>query len=139
MSKFESEIVSMTASMLNGDAVKDVNPDDEVCGTVTSGGTESIIMAMKVYRDRAFKEKGITAPEIIKPKTAHPAFDKAGEYFGIKIVDIPVGPSDWPPFSRFAPLTGRRTRPGVESRSPADRMCTRFDERRGGGGTRPPQ
>jgi sphinganine-1-phosphate aldolase len=95
MSKFESEIVSMAASILHADAVKNVSPDDAVCGTVTSGGTESIIMAMKVYRDRAYKEKGITAPEIIKPKTAHPAFDKAGEYFGIKFIDIPVEPPDF--------------------------------------------
>lgn len=95
MSKFESEIVSMTASMLHADAVKKVNPNDEVCGTVTSGGTESIIMAMKVYRDHAYKEKGITEPEIIKPKTAHPAFDKAGGYFGIKVVDIPVDLPDF--------------------------------------------
>lgn len=90
MSKFESEIVSMTAKMLNGDAVKDHSPEDEVCGTVTSGGTESIIMAMKVYRDLARKEKGINEPEIIKPQSAHPAFHKAGEYFGIKMVDVPV-------------------------------------------------
>ncbi len=95
MSKFESEIVSMAASMLHADAVKEVNPSDEVCGTVTSGGTESIIMAMKIYRDHAYKEKGITAPEIIKPKTAHPAFDKAGGYFGIKVVDIPVDLPDF--------------------------------------------
>jgi sphinganine-1-phosphate aldolase len=90
MCKFESEIVSMTAKMLHGDAVKDVNPQDEVCGTVTSGGTESIVMAMKVYRDRARAERGITAPEIVKPKTAHPAFNKAGEYFSIKMVEVPV-------------------------------------------------
>ena len=88
MSKFESEIVAMTASILNGEAVKKVNPDDDVCGTVTSGGTESILMAMKVYRDRAFSEKNITEPEIIKPKTAHPAFSKAGQYFGIKVVEV---------------------------------------------------
>lgn len=53
MSKLESEIVAMTASMLNADAVKAHNPDDQVCGSVTSGGSESIMMAMKVYRDRA--------------------------------------------------------------------------------------
>ena len=50
MAKFESEIISMTAGMLNGDAVKDVDPSDDVCGTVTSGGSESIAMAVKVYR-----------------------------------------------------------------------------------------
>jgi len=90
MSKFESEIISMTAKMLNGDAVKEKNPEDDVCGTVTFGGSESIMMAMKVYRDRARVEMGIKTPEIIIPHTAHPAFDKAGEYFGIKIVHAPT-------------------------------------------------
>ncbi|UCH20013.1 MAG: aspartate aminotransferase family protein [Deltaproteobacteria bacterium] len=90
MSKFESEIVSMTARMLNGEAAKNTNLADEVCGTVTSGGSESILMAMKVYRDNARAEKNITAPEIIMPKTAHPAFHKAGEYFGIRMVEVPV-------------------------------------------------
>jgi glutamate/tyrosine decarboxylase-like PLP-dependent enzyme len=90
MFKMESEIISMTAKMLNGDAVKAHNPEDAVCGTVTSGGTESILMAMKAYRDWARQDKGIAEPEIIMPHTAHPAFDKAGGYFGIKMVHIPV-------------------------------------------------
>jgi glutamate/tyrosine decarboxylase-like PLP-dependent enzyme len=93
--KMESEIISMTAKMLNSDAVKDHHPEDSACGTVTSGGTESIIMAMKVYRDWARKEKAITEPEIIIPHTAHPAFDKAGAYFGIKMVHIPVSAPDF--------------------------------------------
>jgi len=50
---------------------------------------------MKVYRDWARAEKGITAPEIIMPHTAHPAFDKSGEYFGIKMVHIPVKGPDF--------------------------------------------
>ncbi len=95
MNKFESEIVAMTAKLLNGDAAQARNPEDEVCGAVTSGGTESILMAMKVYRDWARAEKGITAPEIIMPRTAHPAFRKAGEYFGIKMVLTPVLAPDY--------------------------------------------
>ncbi len=95
MFKMESEIISMTAKMLHCDAVKDHHPDDEVCGTVTSGGTESIIMAMKVYRDQARAEAGISAPEVILPRTAHPAFHKAGEYFGIKMVSVPVDLPDF--------------------------------------------
>ncbi|MFC1895634.1 pyridoxal-dependent decarboxylase [Thermodesulfobacteriota bacterium] len=95
MSKFESEIVSMTAGMLNSEAAKSRNPEDEVCGTVTSGGSESILMAMKVYREKARVERGITAPEIIMPKTAHPAFNKAGEYFGIKMAAVPVDLPDF--------------------------------------------
>ncbi|MBC2714407.1 MAG: aminotransferase class V-fold PLP-dependent enzyme [Desulfobacteraceae bacterium] len=85
--KFESEIVSMTASMLGADKT-----DDEICGVVSSGGTESILLAMKTYRDRARKEKNITRPEMIVPVTAHAAFDKAAQYFNIKIIHIPVGP-----------------------------------------------
>ena len=95
MFKMESEIISMTANMLNGDAVKEHNPEDEVCGTVTSGGTESIMMAMKAYRDRAKAEKGIEKPEIIIPHTAHPAFDKSDQYFGINMVHIPVSAPDF--------------------------------------------
>ena len=95
MFKMESEIISMTAKMLNGDAVKKHHPEEAVCGTVTSGGTESIIMAMKVYRDWARADRGITEPEIIVPHTAHPAFDKAGQYFGIKMVHIPVSAPDF--------------------------------------------
>ncbi len=84
--KFEAEIVSMTAHMLGADAT-----DDEIVGTVTSGGTESILLAMKTYRDWARAEKGIAEPEMIVPTTAHAAFDKAAQYFDIKMVRIPVG------------------------------------------------
>lgn len=95
MSKFESEVVAMTASMLHAEAARERDPADEVCGSVTSGGTESILMAMKVYRDRARAEKGITEPEIIMPVTAHPAFCKAGDYFRIKMVRAPVRDGDF--------------------------------------------
>jgi len=84
--KFESEIVAMTADMLGAGRTK-----DEICGVVSSGGTESILLAMKAYRDRARKEKKITKPEMIVPVTAHAAFDKAARYFNIKIIHIPVG------------------------------------------------
>lgn len=86
-SKFESEIVSMVASMMG----QGKTPDDSIIvGSVSSGGTESILLAMKTYRDRAREEKGITQPEMILPVSAHVAFDKASHYFGIKMVKIPV-------------------------------------------------
>ncbi|MFH1810379.1 MAG: aminotransferase class V-fold PLP-dependent enzyme [Pseudomonadota bacterium] len=85
-SKYEAEIVSMTAHMLGSDRATDA----EVCGAVTSGGTESILLAMKVYRDRARAEHGLRRAEIIAPVTAHAAFDKAAQYFGMKIVRTPV-------------------------------------------------
>ena len=83
-SKFESEIVAMTAAMLGAKQTP-----DPIGGTVNSGGTESILLAMKSYRDLAQKTRGITHPEMIVPITAHVAFDKAAQYFGIKMVRIP--------------------------------------------------
>ncbi|KAF7985068.1 hypothetical protein HWV62_8929 [Athelia sp. TMB] len=81
--KMEAEIVSMCLRMYN-------NPDG--AGVTTSGGTESIIMAVKTYRDWARAVKGITAPEMVIPVSAHAAFDKGAAYLGIKIHTIPVDP-----------------------------------------------
>ena len=83
ITKYEAEIVAMTADMLGG-------AGQEICGTVSSGGTESILLGMKAYRDWARQQKGITKPEMIVPVTAHAAFDKASQYFNIKTVHIPV-------------------------------------------------
>lgn len=85
--KYEAEIVAMTGGMLGADSV---GAPDEVCGTVTSGGTESILLAMKTYRDRARTERGITSPRLVVPETAHAAFDKAAQYFNIELVKVPV-------------------------------------------------
>jgi glutamate/tyrosine decarboxylase-like PLP-dependent enzyme len=89
--KYESEIVAMTADLLGASALPR-DQAEEVCGTVSSGGTESILLAMKAYRDQARAQRSITRPEIVVPETAHAAFDKAAEYFGIQRVNIPVGP-----------------------------------------------
>ncbi|CAH2321263.1 sphingosine-1-phosphate lyase 1 [Pelobates cultripes] len=79
--KMEAEVVRMTCSLFHG------GPD--ACGTVTSGGTESILMACKAYRDYAY-ERGIKHPEIVAPVSVHAAFDKAAHYFGMKIVHVPL-------------------------------------------------
>jgi glutamate/tyrosine decarboxylase-like PLP-dependent enzyme len=81
--RYESEIVMMTAKMLNG--------GPNVVGAMTSGGTESILMAIKSYRDWARDKKGITKPELVVPITAHAAFDKGCSYFGVKIVHVDMG------------------------------------------------
>lgn len=81
--KFEAEVVAMTAAMLGAGET-----GDEIVGTVTSGGTESIIMAMKAYRDRA----GVRHPEMVIADSAHVAFDKAAHYLGFKQIKVPVGP-----------------------------------------------
>ncbi|KAJ9108048.1 hypothetical protein QFC20_003617 [Naganishia adeliensis] len=79
--KMEAEIVSMCLNLFN-------NPHG--AGTTTSGGTESILMACKAYRDWARATKGITTPEMIIPASAHAAFWKASDYFGIKLHVVPV-------------------------------------------------
>eukprot|EP00796_Vickermania_ingenoplastis_P005973 gene5973-4282_t len=82
--KMEAEIVSMVMHMFNGQILPDA------CGTLTSGGSESIMMAMKTYRDWGRKERGIDRPSVLAPITIHPAFDKAAEYFDINLIKIPV-------------------------------------------------
>ncbi|XP_020350537.1 sphingosine-1-phosphate lyase 1 isoform X2 [Oncorhynchus kisutch] len=79
--KMEAEVVRMTCTLFNG--------GPNTCGTVTSGGTESILMACKAYRDMAY-ERGVKHPEIIAPISVHAAFDKAANYFGMKLVHIPL-------------------------------------------------
>jgi sphinganine-1-phosphate aldolase len=86
--KFEAEIVAMTAAMLGAGHAA---PEAPVAGTVSSGGTESILLAMKAYRDFARERRGIAAPEIVAPVTAHAAFDKAARFFDMPLVRVPVG------------------------------------------------
>ena len=81
--KFESEVLAMTANLLGG--------DEKVCGNMTTGGTESLLMAVKTARDWARQHHAhISQPEIILPMTAHPAFEKAAEYFDVRLVQVPV-------------------------------------------------
>jgi glutamate/tyrosine decarboxylase-like PLP-dependent enzyme len=81
--RFEAEVVSMTASMLGG--------GDEAVGTLTSGGSESILLAVKTARDRARAERpDLRDPEMVLPVTVHPAFEKAAHYFGVRAIHVPV-------------------------------------------------
>ena len=82
LKKFENDIVSMIANHLGG--------GPSVCGSMTSGGSESILMAVKTAREWGKKEKNITRPKMIMPISAHPAFDKAAHYFGIDLVKVPL-------------------------------------------------
>lgn len=80
----ENDIVAMTASLLNGDS--------STVGTFTSGGAESILLSIKTARDHFLEKredfKG--KPEIIIPRTAHPAFVKGAQYFGLDLKTAPV-------------------------------------------------
>ncbi|MCF8246209.1 MAG: aspartate aminotransferase family protein [Saprospiraceae bacterium] len=76
--KMEKEVVGMAADLLHG--------DENTVGTMTSGGTESVLLAMYACREWAKKHRpSIKTPEIVAPRTIHPAFDKAAHYFGLSL------------------------------------------------------
>ena len=80
--KYESEIVAMTAAMLGAQQpAGDARADETICGVVSSGGTESILLAMKTYRDRARARQRVKQPEMIAPATAHVAFGATMSYW----------------------------------------------------------
>ncbi len=86
--RLEQELIAMAAAHLGGDA--------EVVGNFSSGGTESIIMAVKAARDHFRRSRPeIREPEIILPVTAHAAFHKAAHYLGLKVVATEVDPQDF--------------------------------------------
>src|SRR5581483_11953128 len=86
--RFEGEIIAMALDVLHARAVTDGTP----VGLVTTGGTGSILHAMLAYREHARQHRGVTRPNVVKPETAHPAFDKACHLFGIELRRAPVDP-----------------------------------------------
>ncbi|WJX75497.1 Dihydrosphingosine phosphate lyase [Trifolium repens] len=85
--RFEAEVVAMTAALLGS---KEKTSGGQICGNMTSGGTESILLAVKSSRDFMKSKKGITRPEMIIPESGHSAYDKAAHYFNIKLWRVPV-------------------------------------------------
>jgi glutamate/tyrosine decarboxylase-like PLP-dependent enzyme len=81
--RFETEVVAMVGGLLGGDG--------HTAGNMTTGGTESILMAVLTAREwaRVHRPK-ISRPEMVLPSTAHPAFDKAAHYFDVKAIRVPV-------------------------------------------------
>jgi sphinganine-1-phosphate aldolase len=86
--KFEGEIIAMTLDLFHADAVTDSTP----VGLVTTGGTGSIMHAVLAYRELAAQTRGVAHPNLVKPETAHPAFDKACHLFGVEVRNAPVDP-----------------------------------------------
>ena len=84
--QIQSDVVAMAGSWLGATS--------DSAGFMTSGGTESILMAVKAARDRLLKERAITQPNIVLPTSAHAAFDKACAYFGVESRRVAVG-ADW--------------------------------------------
>ncbi|MBI3783917.1 MAG: aspartate aminotransferase family protein, partial [Deltaproteobacteria bacterium] len=80
--KMQNDVVGWMTDLLHG--------DDKAAGFMTSGGTESLLLAVKAARTRG-KQRGISHPEMVLPTTAHAAFEKGAEYFGVRSVRVPVG------------------------------------------------
>jgi len=87
-SRMEQEVVRSVADLLQG--------DEGVVGSMTSGGTESILLGVKASRDHARAHRPeVTDPEMVLPVTAHPAFHKAAHYLGLRTVVTPVDGHDF--------------------------------------------
>ncbi|MGI5164796.1 pyridoxal phosphate-dependent decarboxylase family protein [Spirillospora sp. CA-253888] len=94
----ERQVLTAVAERLGGSAATP--------GIFTSGGTESIMLAVKAARDARPVEG---RPQIIVPSSAHPAFHKAAHYLGLEITPVPVDPGTFcaDPAAMAAALTDR--------------------------------
>ncbi|WP_133903863.1 pyridoxal phosphate-dependent decarboxylase family protein [Actinophytocola oryzae] len=79
--RMENDIVAAASALLGGGPA--------TVGTVTSGGTESCMLA--VHAARASRGD-VTRPRIVVPSTAHAAFHKAAHYFHVEVATVPVSP-----------------------------------------------
>lgn len=82
LAQIQREVVGATAPLLHG--------PETASGFMTSGGTESILMAVKSARERGRKERGITEPNIVAAESAHAAFHKGAHYFGLEMRKVSV-------------------------------------------------
>ena len=82
----QAQVVEIVIDWLQGDS--------SAAGFMTSGGTESILLAVKASRERGKKERGITQPNVVLPTSAHAAFEKACYYFGLESRRVAVS-EDW--------------------------------------------
>ena len=84
----QHDIVRNTATLLGAD---DPASGGDVEGYLTSGGTESLLQAVKTARDVARQDRGIRHPRVVAGESAHAAFTKAADYFDVELVRVPVG------------------------------------------------
>src|SRR5580698_1910867 len=85
----QHDIVRNTATLLGAD---EPASGGDVEGYLTSGGTESLLQAVKTARDVARQDRGIRYPRVVAAESAHAAFTKAADYFDVELIRVPVGP-----------------------------------------------
>ena len=100
--QLENETVAMVADLLHA--------GEDYAGNLTTGGSESIIMAVKAGRDWARKHRPeIKEPEMIAPVTTHPAFSKAADFTGVKVLYAPLAPDKRVDVAEMEKLIGKNT------------------------------
>ncbi|OLT54326.1 pyridoxal-dependent decarboxylase [Cellulosimicrobium sp. CUA-896] len=85
----ERELVAFAREVLHGPA----HGPGTVVGSVTSGGTESCLLAVKAARDELAARRPGVRPRLVAPVSAHAAFRKAAQYLGLELTLVPVDPS----------------------------------------------
>ncbi len=101
LARFEDEIIDFAADIFHG---------PQAVGSVTSGGSESILTAVKSARDRArVVHPEIRAPEMVIPASAHPAFWKAAHYFGLVPRKVPLDEEHQIDLDRYQQAIGDQT------------------------------
>jgi sphinganine-1-phosphate aldolase len=99
--QFEAELITTAATLMHA---------PEPIGTITSGGTESIFLAVASARERARAERpSIERPEMVVPYSAHPAFWKAGHMLGVEVIETPLGDDMLPDLDAFEQAFTPRT------------------------------
>jgi glutamate/tyrosine decarboxylase-like PLP-dependent enzyme len=83
LKSLEEEVIAMSLALLGG--------GPGAGGTFTSGGSESIFLAMMAARNRARARRGTSRPNIVLPNSAHLTFDRAAEALGLEVRRVPVG------------------------------------------------
>jgi sphinganine-1-phosphate aldolase len=83
LKSLEDEVIAMALSLLGG--------GERAGGTFTSGGSESIFLAMMAARNKARAQRGVTRPNIVLPSSAHLTFDRAAEALGMEARRVPIG------------------------------------------------
>ena len=102
LARMEADVVSIGLDLLNA--------PDGACGDMTSGGSESIFLALKTCRDQARANGTDTrGMHVLMPRSAHPAFDKAAAYLDLDIVRVPVGPDYRADVAAMAAAASERT------------------------------
>ncbi len=102
LQRMEQEVIAMSKNLLNG--------PESVCGTMTSGGTESIFLCVYTYREWARKNRPqVQHPELVMSSTTHPAFEKAAHILNIKIRRAKVDENQAAQPAEMAKLVNKNT------------------------------